>query len=105
MIIKERINKIKKLLSKVPLIITMHAFWTCLILFILSLAIGANLFYRYNILAQRAELESLEQFVLFNEKTYQQVLKIWQENEKRFQETDSKEYADLFLESVPFPGD
>jgi len=103
MIIKERINKVKKPLSQLPLIITTHAFWACLILFILSLAIGANLFYKYNILAQRAEPEGLEQAVLFKEKTYQQVLKIWQEREKRFQEADFKEYPDPFLESVPFP--
>lgn len=103
MIIKERINKTKKFLGKVPLIITIHAFWACLILFILSLVIGANLFYKYSILAQRAESESLEQAVFFKEKTYQQVLKIWQEREKRFQEADFKKYSDPFLESVSFP--
>lgn len=101
--IKERINKVKKPLSKVPLIITRHAFWACLILFILSLAIGANLFYKYSILAQRAEPESLEQAVLFKGKTYQKVLKIWQEREKRFQEADFKEYPNPFLELVSFP--
>lgn len=101
--IKERIKKAKKPLSKVPLIITRHAFWACLILFILSLAIGANLFYKYSILAQRAEPESLEQAVLFKGKTYQKVLKIWQEREKRFQEADFKEYPNPFLEAVPFP--
>ena len=103
MIIKERINKTKKFLGKVPLIITTHAFWACLILFILSLAIGANLFYKYSILAQRAEPEGLEQTVLFKERTYQKVLEIWQEREKRFQEADFKEYSDPFLEAVPFP--
>ncbi|MBU2635263.1 hypothetical protein KJ841_02195 [Patescibacteria group bacterium] len=103
MIIKERINKTKKFLGKVPLIITMHAFWACLILFILSLAIGANLFYKYSILAQRAEPEGLEQTILFKERTYQKVLEIWQEREKRFQEADFKEYSNPFLESVPFP--
>lgn len=103
MIIKERINKTKKLLVKVPLIIARHAFWACLILFILSLAIGANLFYKYSILAQRAEPESLEQAVLFKEKTYQKVLKAWQEREKRFQEADFKEYPNPFLEVVSFP--
>jgi len=100
---KVKINKLKKFLSKVPLIITMHSFRACLILFILSLAIGANLFYKYNILAQRAEPESLEPSVLFKEKTYQQVLKIWQERDKRFQEADFKEYSNPFLERVPFP--
>ena len=103
MIIKERINKTKKSLSKMPLIITTHAFWVCLILFILSLAIGANLFYKYSILAERVEPEELEQTVLFKERTYQKVLKAWQEREKRFQEADFKEYSNPFLEAVPFP--
>lgn len=100
---KVKINKTRKFLGKLPLIITTHAFWACLILFILSLILGANLFYKYNILAQRAEPESLEQTVLFKEKTYQKVLEIWQEREKRFQQADFKEYPDLFLEVAPFP--
>ena len=103
MIIKERINKTKKFLGKVPLIIARHAFWACLTLFILSLVVGANLFYKYSILAQRAEPESLEQTVLFKERTYQRVLKAWQEREKRFEEADFKEYSDPFLEAVSFP--
>jgi len=101
--IKERINKLKKSLGKVTLIITTHAFWACLVLFILSLAIGADLFYKYSVSAQSAEPESLEQAVFFKEKTYQKVLKIWQEREKRFQEADSKEYPNPFLGIVPFP--
>ena len=100
---RRKIKQLKKILTKPPFIISKHAFWTCLVLFILSLAIGANLFYKYNILAQRVEPEGLEQTILFNEKIYQQVLKIWQEREKRFQETDFKEYSNSFLESVPFP--
>ncbi len=103
MIIKERINKLKKFLGKLPLIIAAHAFWACLILFILSLIFGANLFYKYNILAQRAELERLEQTVLFKEKTYQKVLEIWQERDERFQQADFKEYPNPFLETIPFP--
>jgi len=103
MIIKERINKLKKILGKLPLIIAAHAFWACLVLFILSLIFGANLFYKYNILVQRAEPESLEQTVLFKEKTYNKLLEIWQERKERFQQADFKEYPDPFLESVPFP--
>jgi len=74
-----------------------------LILFILSLAIGANLFYKYSVLAERAEPEILEQTVLFKEITYQKILKVWQEREKRFEEADSREYSNPFLEVVPFP--
>jgi len=103
MIVKKRIDKIRKFLNKVPLAISMHAFWACLVLFILSSVIGANLFYKYSILAERAEPGSLEQVVFFKEKTCQQILKIWQERDKRFQEADLKEYPDPFLETVPFP--
>ncbi len=100
-----KIKKTKKFLTKLPLIVAKHAFWACLFLFFLDLLLGGLLFYKYSILAQRAELEDLVEPPLLNEKTYQQVLKVWQEQEQRFLQTDSKEYPDPFLESVPFPED
>jgi len=57
---------------------------------------GGFIFYKYNILAQKAEPEITEKPLQFKEKTYQDVLKIWQEKEKRFNEADLKEYPDPF---------
>ena len=98
--VKINIKKIKKNLGKLPLAIVKHIFLACLFLFFLSLIFGAILFYKYNILFQRAELEVLEKPFLSEEKTYQEVLEVWQEHERIFKEADFKEYPDPFRKLV-----
>lgn len=93
--------KLKKFLVRLPWIIAEHAFLACLFLFVLALIFGGLSFYKYNILAQRVELETLDQSLLLKEKIYQEILAIWQEQEKRFDEADSKEYPNPFEELVP----
>lgn len=95
-----RIKKIKKFLGKLFLTIAEHVFGACLFLFFLALILGGFLFYKYNILTQRAELEVLNQSFLIKEKTYQEVLKVWQEHERRFQEAYLKEYPDPFQKPI-----
>jgi hypothetical protein len=94
-----KFDKIKKL----PLIIAKHAFYTSLILFLLSLAIGLILFYKYIILAQEAEFEDTDQNYLLDEEAYKDIKKVWQEHENMLEQTDFKEYPNPFIESVPFP--
>lgn len=94
-----KFNEIKKL----PPIIVKHAFYTSLILFLLSLAIGSILFYKYIILAQRAEFEDTEQDYLLDEEAYKDIKKVWQEHENMLEETDFKEYPNPFIELIPFP--
>ncbi len=101
--IKIRIGKIKKILGELLSTIAKHVFLACLFLFFLSLIFGAILFYKYNILFQRAELEVLEKPFLSEEKTYQEVLEVWQEHERIFKEADFKEYPDPFRKSVLIP--
>ncbi len=96
-------KQIKKVLAKLPWIIAEHAFLACLFLFVLALIFGGLTFYKYNILAQKAEFETLDQSLLLKEKIYQEILVVWQEQEKRFNEADSKEYPNPFEESVPLP--
>ena len=96
---KIKFNKIKKL----PLIIAKHAFFASLILFLLSLAIGLILFYKYIISAQRAEFENTNQDYLLDEKAYKDIKKVWQGHENMFEQTDFKEYPNPFIESIPFP--
>ena len=94
-----KFNKIKKL----PFIIARHAFFASLILFLLSLAIGFILFYKYSISIKRANLENVDQAYLLDEKVYKDIKKIWQEHEVIFEQTDFKEYPNPFIESIPFP--
>jgi len=92
----KKIKKLKNFLEKLPLITAQHAFLACLFLFFLALVFGGLLFYKYSILAQKTIPESLEQGLSLDEKTYQKVLKVWQEQDRKFQEADLKEYPNPF---------
>lgn len=103
MIMKIGIKKFKKFLEKLSLSIAQHAFLSCLFLFLLSLISGGFLFYKYSISAQEVKPEALDKSVLLKEEAYQEVLEVWQEQERISQEADFKEYPNPFLESVSFP--
>lgn len=93
---KTKINQIKKILTDLPWVIARHAFLVCLFLFFLVLVLGGFFFYKYSILAQKAEIKFPEKDFLLNEKTYQAVLEVWQENEKKSQESETKECLNPF---------
>lgn len=94
---KIKIRKFKKFLKNLPLAIAQHAFLACLLLFFSALIFGGLLFYKYSILVQKTKLEDLSWGFYLEEETYQQVLKVWQEQEQKFQEADSKEYPNPFI--------
>lgn len=96
MIPKVKLKKVKDFLKKLPRILGEKAFLTFLGLFFLSLIFGAFIFYKYSILIKEIEPQITEKPLQFKEKTYQEVLKIWQEKEIKFRETDFKEYPDPF---------
>ena len=100
--IKTKVNELKEFLGKCPLILAKHSFLTCLSLLLLALIFGGFLFYKYGFLAQKAEPELSDSFLLKKE-IHQEVLEIWQEQEKRFSETDSKEYPDPFKKTTVVP--
>lgn len=102
---KIKFGRIKKFLEKFLLSIVKHDFLTSLFLFLLSLVFGGILFYKYCILTKRAEPEALEQSFLIKKEVYQDVLKVWQENEKKIQEADFKEYPDPFRKSTTATGE
>ncbi|MFQ6049567.1 MAG: hypothetical protein ACE5J0_00815 [Candidatus Paceibacterales bacterium] len=89
-------KKIKDFLKKLPRALGERAFLAFLGLFVLSLILGGLAFYKYSVLAKKTELQTTEKPLQFKEKTYQKVLETWQEKEKRFKETDVKEYPDPF---------
>ncbi len=91
-----KLKKIKKFFGKLPRILGEHAFLTFLGLLIIALILGGIIFYKYNILAEKEKPEVLEKPLTFEEKTYQEILKVWQEKEKKFEETDFKAYPDPF---------
>jgi hypothetical protein len=95
---KLKFKKITAPLKKLPRIFGEHAFLTFLGLLLFSLILSSLVFYKYSILAEKTEPEVSEKPFKFKEKTYEAVLKTWQEKEKRFKEIDLKEYQSLFGE-------
>lgn len=92
------LNKIKIFFKKLPRLIAERAFLSYLILFLISLISGGFILYQYNILANKKEVKILENHLQFDEKTYKDVLNIWQERERKFKESGTKKYFDIFQE-------
>lgn len=94
---------IKNSIGKLILFIAKHGFLACLFSFFLSLLFGGFLVYKYSILTERVKIEQIDQTFLIKEQGYQEILKIWQEQEQKFQEADLKEYADSFAKPFLAP--
>ena len=93
-----RFSKIKDFFNRLPRFLAQKAFLAFLFLFFLGSVFGLIIFYKYIFLTEKAEIEILEAPLEFREKTYQTILKIWQEKEEKFREADFKQYPDLFRE-------
>lgn len=89
-------KKIKDFLIKLPRILGTRAFLTFLGLLFFAFVVGGIIFEKYSISAGREMPEVSDELLQFKEKTYQEILKVWQEKEKKLQEADSKKYPDLF---------
>ena len=96
-IFKIKLKKIIPFLKKIPRILAENAFLTFLALLFISLAIGGVVFYQYSALTKPTILLTEEEKPLkFKEKIYQEILKIWEEKEKRYEASYYKEYSDPF---------
>jgi len=89
----KQVTKIKK----IPWVLAEHAFLNFLFFLFLVLILSGLIFYKYSILAEKKELQ-IEQTFQFEEKTYQGILRKWQEKEEGFEKTSEKEYLDPFQE-------
>jgi len=89
-------KKIKNKLGKMILFIARHDFLICLFLIFLSLVFGFFLIYRYAILEQKVKPEVSVQNFQIKMDTYQEILDIWQKQEKISNEANSKEYSNPF---------
>jgi len=82
--------------KKILLKLGERAFLIFLGLFIIVLILGAVIYYQYNILAKKKEVQAIKEPLQFQEKTYQSVFRIWQEREKKIEEAGLKEYSNPF---------
>jgi hypothetical protein len=94
---KAKFKKISKFFAKAGFFLLKNHFLTCLILFIIALGLGALIFYKYCILEQQKEINISEKSLWIKEDTYSRIESVWQENERRFLEADSKEYKNPFV--------
>ena len=93
---KKQFKKIKNFLKYLPRIIGGHAFLTSLMLFFIAAILGGLVFYKYSILVEQRKSEFSENLLYFDEKSFEAVLKIWQDREIKFQEADSRRYSNPF---------
>jgi hypothetical protein len=91
-----KIEKFLNFLKKLPRMLAKKAFLVFLGLTILALIVGAFLFFKYTLLIKESKPKFIDKVFKFEEKTYQDILKILEERNKRFEGTNLKEYPDLF---------
>lgn len=91
-----RTRKNKESTRRLLLNLGERAFLIFLGLLVIALIFGAIIYYQYNILAKKEESQVLKEPFQFQEETYQNVFRIWQEREKKFEEADLKEHPNPF---------
>ncbi len=88
-------KKNREYISKIFRFSAEHLFLSSLVLILVSLLLGALVFYKYGILSQKVEPE-LGPVIKFEKDTYQKILKEWQDRGEVFEEAKTKTYPDLF---------
>ena len=98
-----KFNTLKIFFRKLPPILAEKAFLCFLALLFLAVIFSGLVFYKYSLLVQDKEpdISQAEKPIQFKEKTYQDILTIWQEKEKRFQGTETKVYPNPFQATIP----
>ena len=89
------IKKIKTFFEKLLFLMAENIFSSCLVLILLTLVIGTAIFYKAVFPLNSANFESSELLRLEKEK-YNNILKIWEEEDKKMSGADSKKYKDVF---------
>ena len=93
---KIKVKKIKEFLKRLPQTLGEKAFFVFLGLLLIALIFGGIIFYQYNVLVKEIEVQIIEEPFQFQEKTYQDILKTWQEREERFKASSIKQYSNPF---------
>jgi len=94
--IKIKIKKTKDFFKRLFYFFIERVFLTCLLLFFISLIFGAFLFYKYNILVHNLEPTEETRSLLWKEDVYKKILGVWQKEDEKFKEAETKEYFNPF---------
>jgi len=96
MIKKINLKKIKLFLKRLPEILAEKPFFTFFVLIFLALVFGAFIFYRFSLLFESRLAPFEEEPLEFREELCQKFLETLDEKERRFEETELKDYPSLF---------
>jgi hypothetical protein len=91
----KNIFKIKKI-KELPFCSAQHCFGLFIILVFFAMVCGAFLFYKYSIMPENQQIESSGATLEFKEKTYQEILQVWEAQERKLEQSESKQYPSLF---------
>ncbi len=89
-------KKIKAVFNKAIWWAAENSFYFSLVLIFLAILCGGLIFYKYAVLAQRAEVKISTKPFQFDEKAYKEIITRWQEREQEFNAADTKNYIDAF---------
>lgn len=91
--IKKNGNNFKKIFR----ILAEKSFLFSLCLVLLSLIVGGFVFYKYYILVVESEPEASEITLKLKNQAYEDIIKTWEERQKKITEADFKNYINPFL--------
>jgi hypothetical protein len=91
---KIKIEKLKHFLKGLPKTLALHPFLTFWILLFLALILSGVIYYKFSILAEKPG--TLRGLLRFDQETYQEVKKQWQQREDSFKDAELRGYIDPF---------
>jgi len=98
---KIKFTRIKKILKKTLWILGKKAFLVFLVLLFFGIAFSVILFYQSSASAKKSQQGTLEKPLQLDEELLGKVLRIQEEREKIFNETEQKQYLDPFWRVIP----
>ncbi|OGZ26981.1 MAG: hypothetical protein A2365_02660 [Candidatus Nealsonbacteria bacterium RIFOXYB1_FULL_40_15] len=91
-----RKDSFKEKAFKCALFSAKHAFFACLVIFLLTLAGGFAIFYKNYISIQSEDFSDVSVKGHLDEESYDKLKSFWRDNEARFNAADTLEYPDIF---------
>ena len=93
---KKQFKKTGNLFKKLLRVIGERAFLTSLVFFSIAIILGVFVFYKYSIMVEQKEPELSQELLYFDEKNLQEVIKVWQDRQVKFQAAGSRQYINPF---------
>ena len=90
-------KKILNFVKGIPFVLGENAFSAFLGLIVISLLLGAFVFYTHYSLVKKEEITVTKKQLLFKIKTYEEVLEVWRKKEERLEQTNFKGYPNPFI--------